>query len=178
MTGLHTARVPAEVYFRTNYLIRGKKSGKSLGKKSGKKVWEKSLGKVFCKGLNFSPMKFSPDFLFPDQYFSLIFFHLTKNLSRFFFNYYYYYCYYYFLFIRKIYYYHVFLCTLFIVVEQSSFNKNFEMRMKVKLKLKVKLVAEKWRIWNIRWGKVTNFSEVTKFFPDENFPRLFFADKV
>ena len=126
-------------------------------------------------------MKFSPDFLFPDHYFSLIFFHLTKNLSRYFsiiiiiiitvitiISY---------LFAKFI----VtmfFLCTLFIVDEQSSFNKNFEMRVKVKLKLKVKLVGEKWRIWNIRWGKVTNFSEVTKFFPDENFPRLFFADKV
>ena len=50
--------------------------------------------------------KFFPDFLLPDQYFSPIFSHLTKNLSRFFFNYYYhyYYCYYYyhFLFIRKV----------------------------------------------------------------------------
>ena len=50
--------------------------------------------------------KFFPDFLLPDQYFSPIFSHLTKNLSRFFCNYYYhyYYCYYYyhFLFIRKV----------------------------------------------------------------------------
>ena len=40
----------------------------------------------------------------------------------------------------------------------------------------LKLVGEKWRIWKISRGKVTNFSEVTKFspneiFPDENFPR-------
>ena len=36
---------------------------------------EKSRGKV---------SKFFPDEFFPDQYFSPIFFHLTKNLSRFF----------------------------------------------------------------------------------------------
>ena len=63
-----------------------------------------------------------------------------------------------------------FLCTLFIVVEQSSFNKNFEMRVKVKLKLKVKLVGEKWKTWKISRVKVSNFPEVTKFFPDEIFP--------
>ena len=56
-----------------------------------------------------------------------------------------------------------FLCTLFTMVEQSSFNKNFESEI-------------------IR-GKVTNFSEVTKFIPDkifsdENFPQLFFPNKV
>ena len=40
--------------------------------------------KVREKWLNFSQVtKFFPDFLFPDQYFSPIFFHLTKNLSRF-----------------------------------------------------------------------------------------------
>ena len=33
-------------------------------------------------------------------------------------------------------------------------------------------------ILKISWGKVTNFSEVTKFFPDEIFPRLFFPEKV
>ena len=49
------------------------------------------------------------------------------------------------------------------MVEQSSFNKNFESEI-------------------IR-GKVTNFSEVTKFIPDkifsdENFPQLFFPNKV
>ena len=33
-------------------------------------------------------------------------------------------------------------------------------------------------ILKIGRGKVTNFSEVTKFFPDENFPRLFLPDKV
>ena len=32
------------------------------------------------------------------------------------------------------------------------------------------MVGEKWRIWKISRGKVTNFSEVTKFFPDEIFP--------
>ena len=43
----------------------------------GKKVGE--------KWLNFLQVtKFFPNFLFPDQYFSPIFFHLTKNLSRFF----------------------------------------------------------------------------------------------
>ena len=41
--------------------------------------------KVGEKWLNFLQVtKFFPDFLFPDQYFSPIFFHLTKNLSRFF----------------------------------------------------------------------------------------------
>ena len=38
-------------------------------------IGEKSRGKV---------SKFFPGFLFPDQYFSPIFFHLTMNLSRFF----------------------------------------------------------------------------------------------
>ena len=71
-----------------------------------------------------------------------------------------------------------FWCTLFIVVGQSSFNKIFEMRVKVKLKLKVKLVKEKWRIWKISRVKGTNVSELTNFFFDENFPRLFFPDKV
>ena len=64
-----------------------------------------------------------------------------------------------------------FLCTLFIVVQQRSFNKNSEMQVKVKLKLKVKLVGKKWWIWKISRGKVTNFSELTKFFPDEIFPQ-------
>ena len=41
-----------------------------------------------------------------------------------------------------------------------------------------KIGREKWRIWKISWVQVTNFSEVTKFFPDENFPQLFSPDKV
>ena len=65
-----------------------------------------------------------------------------------------------------------FWCTLFIVVGQSSFNKIFKMQVKVKL------VGEKWRIWKISRVKVTNVSELTNFFLDENFPRLFFPDKV
>ena len=40
------------------------------------------------------------------------------------------------------------------------------------------MVGEKWRIWKISRGKVTKFSEVAKFFPDESFLRLFFPDKV
>ena len=40
------------------------------------------------------------------------------------------------------------------------------------------MVGEKWRIWKIIRGKVTNISELTKFFSDENCPRLFFPDKV
>ena len=107
--------------------------------------------------LNFSPKK-----IFHDQYCSLIFFHLTKNLSRFFFQLL-------LILLFPIYLQNLllpcfFLRTLFIVVEQSSFNKNFEMRVKVNLK--VKLVGEKWRIWKTSRGKVSNFSEVTKFFPD------------
>ena len=35
------------------------------------------------------------------------------------------------------------------------------------------MVGEKWRIWKISRGKVTNFSEVTKLFPD-----IFFPNKV
>ena len=65
-----------------------------------------------------------------------------------------------------------FWCTLFIVVGQSSFNKIFKMQVKVKL------VGEKWRIWKISRVKVTNVSELTNFFLDENFPRLFFPNKV
>ena len=65
-----------------------------------------------------------------------------------------------------------FWCTLFIVVGESSFNKIFKMQVKVKL------VGEKWRIWKISRVKVTNISELTNFFLDENFPRLFFPDKV
>ena len=62
-----------------------------------------------------------------------------------------------------------FLCTLFTMVEQSSFNKNFESEIEIESEI-------------IR-GKVTNFSEVTKFIPDkifsdENFPQLFFPNKV
>ena len=56
---------PAEVFFIHQYLIGEKKS----------------RGKV-TKFLQVT--KFFPDFLFPDQYFSPTFFHLTKNLSRFF----------------------------------------------------------------------------------------------
>ena len=122
--------------------------------------------------------KFFPDFLFPDQYFSLIFFHLTKNLSRFFsiiINIIISYLFAKFIITIFIITSFFFWCTLFIVIEQSSFNKNFEMRVKVKLKLKVKLVGEKWRIWKISRGKVTNFSEVSKSFPDENVPRIFFS---
>ena len=44
----------------------------------------------------------------------------------------------------------------------------------IKVLLILKLVGEKWWIWKISRGKVTNFSEVTKLFPDENFPRHFF----
>ena len=96
--------------------------------------------------LNFSPKK-----IFHDQYCSLIFFHLTKNLSRFFFQ----------LLLISLFPIYLqnlllpcfFWCTLFIVVEQSSFNKNFEMRVKVNLK--VKLVREKWRIWKTSRGKVS-----------------------
>ena len=52
-------------------------------------IGEKKVGE---KWLNFLQVtKFSPDFLFHDQYFSPIFFHLTKNLSRFFFQLIYYY---------------------------------------------------------------------------------------
>ena len=96
-----------------SYLIREKRSGKS--------------DKIFCKWLNFSLTKFFPEFLFPDQYFSPIFFNLTKNLSQFFFNYYYYY-YYSYLF-GKFIITTFFLCTLFFVVEQNNFNKNFEMQV-------------------------------------------------
>ena len=57
-----------------------------------------------------------------------------------------------------------FLCTLFTMVEQSSFNKNFESEIEIESE--------------ISRGKVTNFSEVTKFIPDkifsdENFPNFF-----
>ena len=50
-------------------------------------IWEYLIGekKVGEKWLHFLQVtKFFPDFLFPDQYFSPIFFHLTRNLSRFF----------------------------------------------------------------------------------------------
>ena len=55
------------------------------------KQWRKKYlikeKRVREKRLNFLQVtKFFPDFLFPDQYFSPIFFHLTKNLSRFFFQ--------------------------------------------------------------------------------------------
>ena len=69
-------------------------------------IGEKKVGEKWLKFLQVT--KFFPDFLFPDQYFSSIFFHLTKHLSRFFFNYSYYYHHHFFLFICKIYYYHVF----------------------------------------------------------------------
>ena len=45
----------------------------------GKKVGEKWLNSL-------QVTKFFPDFLFPDQIFSPIFFHLTKNLSELFFS--------------------------------------------------------------------------------------------
>ena len=85
-------------------------------------IGEKKVGEKWLKFLQVT--KFFPDFLFPDQYFSPIFLHLTKNLSRFFFS-----------IIIIIYLQNLLLpCflwyTLFNVVEQSSFNKNFEMRVK------------------------------------------------
>ena len=43
----------------------------------------------------------------------------------------------------------------------------------MKVILILKTGREKWRIWKISWGQVTNFSEVTKFFPD-----FFSPDKV
>ena len=58
--------------------------------------------------------KFFPDFLFPDQYFSLSFFSPDKDFIHFFLYYYYYYYCYYFLFICKIYYYHVFFDVLYL----------------------------------------------------------------
>ena len=141
----------------------------------GKKVGEKCLN--FLQVTKFFPEEIFPRLSFSRQYFSLISFHLTKNLSWFFFQ---------LLLLLLLFLIYLqnlllacfFWCTLFIVVEQTSFNKNFEMRVKVKLKLKVKWVGEKWQIWKISLGKVTNFSEVTKFFPDENFPPVFFPDKV
>ena len=47
-------------------------------------IGDKKVGKKWQSFLQVT--KFFPDFLFPDQYFSPIFFHLTKNLSRFFFQ--------------------------------------------------------------------------------------------
>ena len=65
------------------------------------------------KWLNFSQTKYFPGFLFPDQYFSPIFFHLTKNLSRiFFFNYYYYYYYYCYYYYYYYYYFPIYLQNL------------------------------------------------------------------
>ena len=60
--------------------------------------------------------------------------------------------------------------------EQLSSGKKAVPLMKVLLILKIG--REKWRIWKISREKVTNFSEVTKFFPNTNFPLLFFPDKV
>ena len=60
--------------------------------------------------------------------------------------------------------------------EQLFSGKKAVPLMKVLLTLKIG--REKWRIWKISRGKVTNFSEVTKFFRDESFPRFFFPDKV
>ena len=76
--------------------------------------------------------KFFPDFLFPEQYFSLIFFHLTKNLSRLFFSIIIIIITFSYLFAKFIITVFFFLYTLFIVVEQTSFNKNFEMRVKAR----------------------------------------------
>ena len=94
--------------------------------------WGKKFG---VKWLNFLQVtKFFPDFLFPDQYFSPIFFHLTKNLFQFFFsvviiiNI--------IIIIFPIYLQNLlwpwFFCTLFFVVEQRSFNINFELRVKAR----------------------------------------------
>ena len=66
--------------------------------------------------LSFSQPIFFPDFFLPDKEFILIFFQL------FFFSY---------LFAKFIIA-MFFWCALFIVIEQSSFNKNFEMRVKAR----------------------------------------------
>ena len=52
-------------------------------------IGEKKVGEKwrnFLQVTKFFPDEIFSDFLFPDQYFSLIFFHLTKNLSQFFFQ--------------------------------------------------------------------------------------------
>ena len=80
----------------------------------GKKVGE--------KWLNFLQVtKFFPDFLFPDQYFSPIFFHLTKNLSRFFLSR---------IIIIISHLFAKFIITIFFWCTLSIFNKNFEIRVK------------------------------------------------
>ena len=108
-----------ETSYKWTYLIGGKKVGEKWV--NFLQVTKFFPDEIFPR-LSFSRPVFFPDFYSPDKEFISIFF---------FFNYYYYY--YFFLFVCKIYYYHVFFwCTLFIVVEQSNFNKNFEMRVKAR----------------------------------------------
>ena len=90
---------------------------------SGKKVGEKWLNYL-------QVTKFFPDFLFPDQYFSPIFFTWQRIyrdsfqlLLLFFF---------FFQFIFKIYYYHVFFMCFIYRGWAKQFNKNFERRVKVR----------------------------------------------
>ena len=123
----------------------------------GKKCLGKEIN-FFCKWLNFSLTFFFPTSIFPQFFFT------WQRIYRDFFS---------IIIINIIISYlfakfiitMFFLCALFIVVERRNFNKNFEMQVKVKL------VGKKWWIWKISQGKVTNFSELTKFFPNENFPR-------
>ena len=61
----------------------------------GKSDW------IFCKWLNFSPVKFFPDFFSPDKEFISIFFSIIIII-------------FFFLFICKIYYYHVFFDVLYL----------------------------------------------------------------
>ena len=82
----------------------------------GKKVGE--------KWLNFLQVtKFFPDFLFPDQYFSLIFFHLRNNLSRFFLPW---------IIIIISHLFAKFIIAIFFWCTLSIFNNNFEIRVKAR----------------------------------------------
>ena len=110
---------------------RNRFSGFSFFMKGFKKylIREKKNGEKWLNYLQVT--KFFPDFLFPDQYFSSIFSPDKEFITIFFsiiiiiiiiFSY---------LFLKFIIT-MFFSCALFIVVEQSSFNKNFEMRVKVR----------------------------------------------
>ena len=104
-------------------------------------IGEKIVGEKwlnFWKWLNFFPKKFSPNFFLPISIFPRFFFP-DKEFQFFFF---------FFLellflsiYLQNLLLPCVFLCTLFIMVEQSSFNKTFKMWVKAR---KLKKVTKQW----------------------------------
>ena len=117
---------------KSDWYEHGEKFTKLFAKKTlligEKKVGEKWLN--FLQVTKVSLDKFFRTVFFQTSVFTRIFFTGQRIYPDFVFNYYY--DYYYFRFICKIYHYHVFLCTWLIVVDQCSFNKNFEMQVKAR----------------------------------------------